>query len=896
MAGGAYVPLLLVLVLPIHAAQPAHRQPYNEVKAAASLSASRHPGAHGAVPSQLVQTLTAGTTDGAEDDASMDSLTSDIKSLFGSDDQAQAPPAAPGAAAAPPVKPAKAAATAVSTASHASAGSAPVQTPKPAALTTPPAAPKAEVPKVAVQTAAKKEATAPAAVPNGAKPAAPVAATQAASPPSKAAAPRKPPTSAQAVPAATKLPAVAKITAAASGSAPVPATPVAPEANTTVNTTAKSSVKSTHAQAAATPAPAAATSSTPATTATTVAAKLPAAAKLTAAVSGHVAAAALVPATPMALKANAMVNTTTNSSANSTHAQADNKTKAEIAKEAAEEKDKVVEDLPMAKLFMDDDASKSTTMPPSKNSTTSLNSTASLNATTNTTLTVKTTSEVNVSSTVNVTTSREEALQAEVAALKAKLAAAQAAQQALAMQKANATAAKVAVAAGPAAVPKHVPAAAKAAATVAPKHAHAAEPTALRRLLWHKSSAPMPAHAQHMAASEKAMVKQLIAPRHRQGPSPLKKFLKSLEADKAELKPTRLHGAGKADLPRLLGQHYAKPAAATHKFLFTPERKAPPMWTKVAHDTRIPEGAVRQLPLSGLVALDSEVAATPKDEPAAEAGTEAVPKAMVALPVTEAPTAPKAAHAEPTADVAAPAQQPTQPAVAVQAAAMPAPASSGGWFGPIGSFFSWLIGSSPSADAPHSGGRSFLSLLFAQKPTMSPKQDPVRTAQATVEAKQALVEISDDWSVLEQQDKAVVDHIKGEDAAERVRAETPSKPQQVTPTHNANSHVSNFWSSLEGQDADIEASLTDGHDLIRYQQLTRMQDETVSRAASVLDGQGLNMNSRNPLSHADLSSVPIHDTWSVAEKVDRDEEEKIHANPDLKMIQVDHTQARTTMT
>lgn len=264
--------------------------------------------------------------------------------------------------------------------------------------------------------------------------------------------------------------------------------------------------------------------------------------------------------------------------------------------------------------------------------------------------------------------------------------------------------------------------------------------------------------------------------------------------------------------------------------------------------------------------------------------------AVVAAPPQEAIDAPQERKVWSAPTTMQPAD--TAPVQLAAEEAAPAPEQTGflgRLFSPVTSFFSWMLGSKPAV-AAHPAGHSQLSLL--SQPKRQPKQDPAYTAWQTEDAKMRLVEISDEWDRREKMDEDLEERIKDGDRTERVLAETKAPPQKVIAHANGESHASSFWSTLEGQDQEIETSLKKDS-LQKYQQLSRIQDEQVKHAVSVSDRESLKMSMQQRKGKTEESeSQMIHEDWSEAEKEDRMEEKQIHDSPDLQMIQKSHFRTR----
>jgi len=89
---------------------------------------------------------------------------------------------------------------------------------------------------------------------------------------------------------------------------------------------------------------------------------------------------------------------------------------------------------------------------------------------------------------------------------------------------------------------------------------------------------------------------------------------------------------------------------------------------------------------------------------------------------------------------------------------------------------------------------------------------------------------------------------------------------------------------LESEDADIETALHDDS-LTRYQELTHVQDEQVNNAVKQMEKEIKHPEQK--LRHNDngFEAKMIHETWADREVSDRRNERRIHADPDLRMLQ-----------
>jgi len=103
------------------------------------------------------------------------------------------------------------------------------------------------------------------------------------------------------------------------------------------------------------------------------------------------------------------------------------------------------------------------------------------------------------------------------------------------------------------------------------------------------------------------------------------------------------------------------------------------------------------------------------------------------------------------------------------------------------------------------------------------------------------VSIADDFRRKEAEDISLIDQVKREDRALRIDAQTPQRPAMPAPTNfqhdKGSTHISNFWGTLEEEDADIESALTNNEDdLTEYERLRKLQDEKVRSSVSEING------------------------------------------------------------
>jgi hypothetical protein len=224
-------------------------------------------------------------------------------------------------------------------------------------------------------------------------------------------------------------------------------------------------------------------------------------------------------------------------------------------------------------------------------------------------------------------------------------------------------------------------------------------------------------------------------------------------------------------------------------------------------------------------------------------------------------------------------------------------ASSASFLGWIWSEITWLFGV---------GGTNTPAVVVASAPKQvepvprstflpMPKQDIERTARATKADGDHIVALQDTWSGFEQDDDVAEERVAREDTAARVEAATREAPHVATREvrkARSGAHISGFWAALEQEDGQIASSLDGTDDLSRFERLTHLQDEQVARASEqmVHDSEMANRRSANALRHSDRSyeARGIHDPWEQLEADDRENEERVHRNPDLQMLQLDH--------
>jgi hypothetical protein len=215
------------------------------------------------------------------------------------------------------------------------------------------------------------------------------------------------------------------------------------------------------------------------------------------------------------------------------------------------------------------------------------------------------------------------------------------------------------------------------------------------------------------------------------------------------------------------------------------------------------------------------------------------------------------------------------------------------WWGWISSFF-WKPAAAVAPKPAAAVAPKKTALLEARHRRFF-KQDMQRTAEATKEESQHIIQVNDAWSQMEQEDNAKEEQVRREDAAERERAETPESPHtpnkgELHGRHGAD--MSTFWSKLEKEDYGIEHSV-DTEDLNEYIRLTKEQDTQVATAAEQVKDNRLSTDRDPPLKHADDKLVAIHEPWLRREERDKEAEKKIHDSPDLQMLQLRHRHRRS---
>jgi len=209
--------------------------------------------------------------------------------------------------------------------------------------------------------------------------------------------------------------------------------------------------------------------------------------------------------------------------------------------------------------------------------------------------------------------------------------------------------------------------------------------------------------------------------------------------------------------------------------------------------------------------------------------------------------------------------------------------------------FSWLGGEDkPSATVvdtvePKTSAAIGVASTPKTKSLIWVKQDTARTAQATHEEHQHIIEVNDAWNQMEKEDSVQEESVHREDVAERQRAQTPEMPHKPTKSELQGRHgaeMSGFWSNLEREDYNIEQTVQ-SDDLVKYAQLTQAQDTKVSKASDELETSKLNMD-RTSLKHDHNWRLAIHEPWLRREVRDKALERQVHESPDLQMLQLQH--------
>lgn len=172
----------------------------------------------------------------------------------------------------------------------------------------------------------------------------------------------------------------------------------------------------------------------------------------------------------------------------------------------------------------------------------------------------------------------------------------------------------------------------------------------------------------------------------------------------------------------------------------------------------------------------------------------------------------------------------------------------------------------------------------------SRKWDYTSTARATMEDSMNNVAITDPWGELEKADSAELSRVAREDLALRMQAklvETPRAATEEEKRTRGGIHMSSVWTSLETEDEGIEESLKGTQDLGEYQRLSQMQDLSMQKLSKQLEhADGMAEAPRLFLRHTDRLNQEIHDPWTSLERKDREIEDRVRRNPELKMLQM----------
>lgn len=222
------------------------------------------------------------------------------------------------------------------------------------------------------------------------------------------------------------------------------------------------------------------------------------------------------------------------------------------------------------------------------------------------------------------------------------------------------------------------------------------------------------------------------------------------------------------------------------------------------------------------------------------------------------------------------------------APADPIPMFTPRWFS---SLFSWMSGGpwAPAVKEEVAAPRAVVSPK--KKALVWMKQDSERTAQATMEEHQHNFDVQDAWSQLEADDIAKEEHVRSDDVAERLQAaevEPPRHLQKSEMKGRHGVHMSGFWDKLEKQD-DVIAESVHSDDLVKYAELTHAQDNVVAQESQELAGKP---TLRGHASNTDDVRLAIHEPWLRREQRDQAIEQKVHASPDLQMLQLEHSRQR----
>lgn len=160
-------------------------------------------------------------------------------------------------------------------------------------------------------------------------------------------------------------------------------------------------------------------------------------------------------------------------------------------------------------------------------------------------------------------------------------------------------------------------------------------------------------------------------------------------------------------------------------------------------------------------------------------------------------------------------------------------------------------------------------------------------AQQAVDDGTHTVYVGDEWSRMAEEDVAVEKRIRAEDLFLKQTAE--EKPGNMS-AYNMSAkredipEVGGFWSHLEHQDNDIQQALTGEQDPTRYHELKQIQDEEFTNAVTQME-RPLPAPTYVIHNHTYDFESKIREPWPDMEAKDRERERKIHADPNLKMIQ-----------
>jgi len=186
---------------------------------------------------------------------------------------------------------------------------------------------------------------------------------------------------------------------------------------------------------------------------------------------------------------------------------------------------------------------------------------------------------------------------------------------------------------------------------------------------------------------------------------------------------------------------------------------------------------------------------------------------------------------------------------------------------------------------------------FTQKKAMrllpTRTQDYAAVAAAARRDQQHNLELGNTWQEKEDEDADVVEELQHEDVYARSTAAKADQPHILTEKERAERskeqvHISDVWSNLEEQDADIEASIDAmGADanLNSYGALDSIQDKSMAaltREVNLADEAP--KTPRAVLSHHDESPEAkfLHEPFEEMQVSDEDAEHKIHHDPNLR--------------